>query len=239
MVRAMQGSKLVPVAVVVIALAAAGAAWIAWSDAEAARAAEERVARREREQAERLERQREESMALMPPPLRGVALGMDLEEVRAVGHHLERSSSRPPAGLNLEMYEERLENGAQMMFGFSESTGHLQQVQVMSILPRLDAISLHLSAMNEQYGTPSGVWDCPDTQGLPTRRFTWRHSQTAIADVFLVYNGRASLTLYLATPEIIGRSLRMSQCAPVPRERLDQFPTATPEQIQQATDEGG
>ncbi len=239
MVRAMQGSKLVPVALIVVALAVLGAGWLAWTDAQEARAAEERQARREREQVERLARQREESIALMPPPLHGVGLGMDLEEVRALGHNLERSASRSPAGLHLEMYEERLENGAQMMFGFSESTGHLQQVQVMSMLPRLEAIALHLSAMNEQYGTPSGVWDCPDTQGLPTRRFTWRHSQTAISDVFLVYNNRASLTLYIATPETIGRSLRMSHCTPVPRERLDQFPTATPEQIRQATEEGG
>lgn len=234
-----QGSRLVPVAIVVIALASLGAGWIAWSNAEQARIAREDDEREARQQAERLARQREESMALMPPPLRGVALGMDLEEVRAVGHNLERSTSRPPAGMHLDMYEERLENGAQMMFGFSDSTGHLQQVQVMSMLPRLDAIALHLSAMNEQYGTPSGVWDCPDTQGLPTRRFTWRHSQTAISDVFLVYNDRASLTLYIATVDTIARSLRMGQCTPVPRERLDQFPTASPEQIREATEQGG
>lgn len=225
------------------ALAAVGVlglgAWLWWKDAESAEIAASRAARSEREQAARLTRQREESASLMPDVLEGVSLGMSVAEVRAGGHAIERAAAAAPEGLPLEMYEERLPNGAQIMFGFSDTTGRLQQVQVMSLLPRLDAIALHLSAMNERYGTPSGVWDCPDTQGLPTRRFTWRHAQTAIADVFLVYNGRASLTLYLATPEIIGRSLRMSRCEPVPRERLDQFPTATPEQIQRAAAQSG
>ncbi|MBX7195656.1 MAG: hypothetical protein K1X94_26605 [Sandaracinaceae bacterium] len=230
----MQRSTVVTLSVLVLGALAFGG-WMWWQDAEAERARVEREERREREQAVRLVRQREESMSLMPEALTGVALGMTVEEVRATGHRLEPSSSRPPEGLELTMYEERLTSGAQMMFGFSRGSGHLQQIQVMSLLPRVEAIAPHLQAMNERYGTPSGIWDCPDTQGLPTRRFTWRHAQTAISDVFLLYNGRASLTLYIATPDTIGRSLRMSHCAPVPRERLDQFPTASPEQIQHAT----
>jgi hypothetical protein len=238
MVRAMQRSRNVAVALAVLGVLGLGA-FMWWQDTEAERARVAREEREEREQAARLERQREESRSLMPEPLSDVALGMTLEEVRATGHHLEPTARGAPEGLRLVMYEERLPNGAQMMFGFSEDTGHLQQVQVMSLLPRLEAIALHLQAMNERYGTPSGAWDCPNTQGLPTRRFTWRHAQTAIADVFLVYNNRASVTLYIATPDTIGRSLRMSSCVPVPRERLDQFPTATPEQIQRAVEEGG
>ncbi len=236
----MQRSALVPVSIVLV-LAALGAwGFFAWRDAVEVREREEAEAREEAEQAERRERQREESRALMPEPLSEVALGMTVEEVRATGHRITPTTGQQPAEVeSLTMYEERLPNGAQIMFGFGRQSGHLTQVQVMSLLPQLDAIAPHLQAMNERYGTPNGVWDCPDTQGLPTRRFTWRHSQTAIADVFLVYNGRASLTLYIATPETIGRSLRRSSCTPVPRERLDQFPTATPEQIQRATQEGG
>ncbi len=182
------------------------------------------------------ERQREESQSLMPEQVANVSLGMTVEEVRAAGHDIHAPQGRPTdARMHLRLFEERLANGAQIMFGFSDSTGHLVQIQLMSLLPRLDAIPVHLSAMNERYGTPSGIWDCPDTEGVPTRRFTWRHSHTAIADVFLIYNNRASLTFYIATPETIQRSLHMSQCAPVPRERLEQFPTATPEQIQRLT----
>jgi hypothetical protein len=235
----MQRSALVPVSIVLV-LAALGAwAFFAWREAEDARARDEAAERDEAEEAERRARQREESMALMPEPLAGVGLGMTVEEVRATGHRIAPAAGRqPPATEHLTMYEERLENGAQIMFGFSDLTGRLTQVQVMSLLPRVEAIAPHLQAMNERYGTPNGVWDCPDTQGLPTRRFTWREAQTAVSDVFLLYNGRVSLTLYIATPETIGRSLRMSHCVPVPRERLDQFPTASPEQIQRATQEG-
>ena len=216
-------------------LAGLVAVWF-WSlRAEEERARQEQAAREATETRAR-DRQREESQALMPDQVETLWLGMTVDEVRAAGHDLQVPQGRPTdERMHLRLFEERLANGAQIMFGFSDATGHLQQIQLMSLLPQLDAIPVHLSAMNERYGNPSGIWDCPDTEGLPTRRFTWRHSHTAIADVFLVYNNRASLTLYIATPETIMRSLRMSQCAPVPRERLDQFPTATPEQIQRMT----
>lgn len=235
----MQRSALVPASIVLVLAALGVWAFFGWREAEAERERAEAAEREEAEAAERLARQREESMALMPEPLAGVALGMTVEEVRATGHRITPAAGRqPPATEHLTMYEERLANGAQIMFGFSDRTERLTQVQVMSLLPRVEAIAPHLQAMNERYGTPNGVWDCPDTQGLPTRRFTWREAQTAVSDVFLLYNGRVSLTLYIATPETIGRSLRMSRCVPVPRERLDQFPTASPEQIQRATQEG-
>jgi hypothetical protein len=207
-----------------------------WSARAAEEEAQREEAAREATAQRARDRQREESQSLMPEPVENLWLGMTVEEVRAAGHDVQVPQGRPTdERMNLRLFEERLENGAQIMFGFSQTTGHLQQIQLMSLLPQLDAIPVHLSAMNERYGNPSGIWDCPDTEGLPTRRFTWRHSHTAIADVFLVYNNRASLTLYIATPDTIMRSLRMSQCAPVPRERLDQFPTATPEQIQRVT----
>ena len=209
--------------------------WL-WSNHVAQETEQREASEREEVAARARERQREESQSLMPEPVANLSLGMTVEEVRAAGHDIH-----PPQGrqaderMHLRLFEERLANGAQIMFGFSDSTGNLMQIQLMSLLPQLDAIPVHLSAMNERYGTPSGIWDCPDTEGVPTRRFTWRHAHTAIADVFLVYNNRASLTLYIATPETIQRSLQMSQCTPVPRERLDNFPTATAEQIQRLT----
>lgn len=209
--------------------------WL-WSNHVAQETEQREASEREEVAARARERQREESQSLMPEPVANLSLGMTVEEVRAAGHDIH-----PPQGrqaderMHLRLFEERLANGAQIMFGFSDSTGNLMQIQLMSLLPQLEAIPVHLSAMNERYGTPSGIWDCPDTEGVPTRRFTWRHAHTAIADVFLVYNNRASLTLYIATPETIQRSLQMSQCTPVPRERLDNFPTATAEQIQRLT----
>lgn len=209
--------------------------WI-WSNHVAQENAAREASEREAVETRARDRQREESQSLMPEQVENVSLGMTVEEVRAAGHDIHPPHGRPvDERMNLRLYEERLANGAQIMFGFSDTTGNLMQIQLMSLLPQLAAIPVHLSAMNERYGTPSGIWDCPDTEGVPTRRFTWRHAHTAIADVFLVYNNRASLTFYIATPETIQRSLHMSQCAPVPRERLEQFPTATAEQIQRLT----
>lgn len=210
-------------------------AWL-WSNRVAEETAAREASEREAIATRARARQHEESQNLMPEPVADVALGMTVEEVRAAGHDIHPPQGRPTdERMHLRLFEERLANGAQIMFGFSDTSGHLMQVQLMSLLPQLEAIPVHLSAMNERYGTPSGIWDCPDTEGVPTRRFTWRHAHTAIADVFLVYNNRASLTFYIATPETIQRSLHMSQCTPVPRERLDNFPTATAEQIQRLT----
>ena len=210
-------------------------AWF-WSNHIAQETSQREASEREAIAARARERQHEESQNLMPEPVADLALGMTVEEVRAAGHDIHPPHGRPTdERMHLNLFEERLASGAQIMFGFSDTTGHLMQVQLMSLLPQLEAIPVHLSAMNERYGTPSGIWDCPDTEGVPTRRFTWRHAHTAIADVFLVYGNRASLTFYIATPETIQRSLQMSQCTPVPRERLDNFPTATAEQIQRLT----
>jgi hypothetical protein len=240
MVPRMQRSALVPVSLALVLAGLAAWGFFAWRDAEQARERAEEEAREERERDARVARQREESMALMPDVLAGVGLGMTVEEVRATGHRISPAPGREPSpSEHLTMYEERLPNGAQIMYGFGDTSGRLSQVQVMSLLPTTDAIAPHLQAMNERYGTPSAVFDCPDTQGVPTRRFVWRESQTAVSDVFLLYNGRVSLTLYVASPDTIQRSLRLGNCVPVPRERLDQFPTASPEQIQRATQEGG
>lgn len=215
------------------ALALAIWGWSAWTahqeDLAETEAAAERVAARE----ERHERILEESRGLMPEMLEGVALGMPLDQVRdARGGQMMRSGREQ---LDLTMYEERLRNGGQVMYGFtSGDEPRLVQVQVLSLLPTHDAIVPHLEAMNVRYGRPSGVWDCPTTGGVPTRRFTWRGSHVTVSDVFLLYGERVSLTLYIATTDQIGRSLRTASCIPVPAERIQSFPVATPEQMQAA-----
>lgn len=210
--------------------------WSAWIDAEE-RAEEEAVAaRREarmQQAEERVGRLMAESRELMPEVVEGSALGMQLDEVRAARAPRITQSSAGRGG-PLTMYEERLANGGQVMYGFDPQSQRLVQVQVLSLLPTVDAIAPHLAAMNERYGPPTGVWDCPTTGGVPTRRFTWRRSYTTVSDVFLIYGERVSLTLYIATSEQIGQSLQMARCVPVARERIGEFPIATPEQMQQA-----
>lgn len=207
----------------------------AWIDGQARAREEARVARREargREEQQRLARLIEESRELMPEVVSGVALGMSLDEVRqARGPRMAPSGQR---GGPLAMFEERLGNGGQVMYGFEPGAGRLVQVQVLSLLPTVDAIAPHLAAMHERYGTPTGIWDCPTTGGVPTRRFTWRRSETTVSDVFLIYGDRVSITLYIATSDQIGRSLQMASCTPVTREGLAEFPIASPEQMQEA-----
>lgn len=210
-----------------------------WIDEEARAAEEVRVARREareREEEQRLRRLVRESGELMPEVVQGVALGMGMDEVRRV-----RGARMVPSGQrsgSLTMFEERLHNGGQVMYGFDLSAQRLVQVQLLSLLPTVDAISPHLAAMHERYGTPTGIWDCPTTGGVPTRRFTWRRSETTVSDVFLIYGDRVSITLYVATSDEMGRSLQMASCTPVTRARLAEFPIASAEQMEEAARSG-
>lgn len=225
-------------AVVAITAAASGAVWYGQQDAGAeatARAQAARAQRRERDRArdERIQRIQEESADLMPDLLEGVHLGMPLEEVRRARPRIEANpTARDPAEPHLRMYAEQFPNGARAVYAFENPSQRLQRVQVLSLLPDARAIAPHLAAMNEQYGSPTGVWDCPQTGGVPTRRFTWRHGETTVADIFLVYGGRVSVTLYIAPSEVIAQSLRRSGCHPVrDRSALERFPAADPEQL--------
>lgn len=219
-------------------------AYVTWSDAREAEAAEarrqERLDRRARA-AEELEEQmvplRRESAELMPPPLAGVELGMTLEELRAA-----RSGLRPGrSDAAMDFFEEVLSNNAQVMYGVDREMNRVSQVQVLSRVP-VEGVAPHLVSMNGEYGTPTGIWNCPASgaAGVPTRRFTWRRSAVTIQDIFLLHPSGVSVTLYIAPTEIIGASLRISHCTPVrSQEELAEFPVATPEQMQQSVEETG
>ena len=216
-------------------LGAAAALWIGNERDIAARQArrEERRAERETEVEPALRELESESGPLIPDLVGEIALGQTLESVRAARRGAMHPS-RAHADRWLSIYEEDLPNGGQAIYGFDRESGRLAQVQILSLLPGVDAIGPHLQAMNETYGTPTGIWDCPITGGVPTRRFTWRRAHTTISDVFLLYGDRVSLTLYIATTEQIGRSLAMAACRPVTAEHIAEFPVATAEQMQAA-----
>lgn len=200
------------------------------AEEDARRALDARHAAEQRASAERLlERVREESVALVPPMLRGVQLGMSERELAVV----RPASARDPRNRDPDMLfrTENLPNGASVVYGLELRSLRLAQLQVLSLLPSASALGQHLTAMNETYGRPTGYWDCPDTGGVPTRRFTWRKSALTVMDVFLIYRGRVSLTLYLAPTESIGASLQRSHCRPVPPADFERFPVATDDQM--------
>lgn len=232
-------------AIIALAVVGGGGAALFWysgrvADEEAAAERERRAEAREQRQEEALDWLQDvqaESRDLMPPMLEGIGLGMNLDEIRGLrGDRLQPSRNREEGKIWME---EALGNGAQILLGFEATSRRLIQVQVLSRVP-VEAIAPHLTAMSEQYGSPTGIWDCPNTGGLPTRRFTWRKNHTTIADVFLVHPGGISITLYIAPTETIGGSLRMASCRPIQsREDLGNFPIATPEQVQQVAAETG
>ncbi|MCC6873556.1 MAG: hypothetical protein IT378_04535 [Sandaracinaceae bacterium] len=230
-------SWIVLIAAVVLALIGFVGWWGLREASEQARADRDAASR---ERAEREARRdgaaRSESADLMPDVLRGLALGMTLDEVRASRSAGGASPSAIGASRGpgfgepgLSALEEQLPNGARVVYGFRDE--RLERLQVLSLLPSAEAIGPHLAAMNARYGTPTGAWDCPQTGGVPTRRFTWRHARTTVSDVFLIYGGRVSVTLYIAPSSVIAQSLARSSCRPISADELEVFPVATPEQM--------
>jgi hypothetical protein len=200
---------------------------------EARAQSDRRQERAERVRDRRLEGLREESGNLMPGVIEGVALGLDRETIQRVRPAMRIKME--PGDPGLVYYDETLANGAQVVYGFAEDSDLLAQVQIMSLLPSADAIAPHLQAMMEEYGTFTGIWDCPRTGDVPTRRFTWRRGETTVSDVFLVYGNRVSVTFYIASSDRIAQSLRRASCRPLQSlEELDNFPVASLEQIQNA-----
>lgn len=172
-----------------------------------------------------------ESRQLVPEVLRGVELGMTVEELTRLRPHARTTRQGRGAVRRTDdpydWLQEDLSSAARALYAFDEEEGRLVQIQVLSLVPGSEAIPPHLTAMNEQYGRPTGVWDCPRTQELPpTRRFTWRRAFTAVQDVILLYQGRASITFYLAPSEEIERSLRRARCVPIGADRAGHMPVA-------------
>ena len=232
-----------PVLLVIALVAAAAVALgvLYWKDAQAERAAEEERARereaeaaaRDEQRAEALRELREESAELIPDVLGDLALGMTRDELRAVRREVRPRIGGAPDPLGLTYMEEQLPNRSQVVYGL-DTEGRLAQLQILSVLPSAGALEAHLTAMIETYGRPSGIWDCPDTGGVPTRRFTWRRAETALADILLIYGNRISQTLYIAPQGMIGASLRRAACRPVQSTaQLENFPVTTVEAIQQ------
>ncbi len=197
---------------------------------EARRAREERRRARERQRAEVLRAAREESRRVVPEILEGVAIGMGIEELRAVrraarGSDVERRAAE-------RWFEETLSNGAQVLYGFTDD-----RLVMLQVLSRIDprGVGPHLTAMRERYGTPTGVYRCSaqSAAGVPTLRFLWRRSHLTVQDIFLIHAGGVSVTLYIAPTDRVAGSLQVAGCRPVrSREELGELPFATPEMLE-------
>jgi hypothetical protein len=223
---------LVIVVAIVIALFAGWSYLGAQREAEREAEHRARIAQREAREAHATEEARTESAELLHEVLPGIALGTDLDAVRHArpADAVSRSTSHTDPGFDL--YEEQLPNGAQVMYGFSARTHLLERIQMLSMLPDVDSLVPHLTAMQSAYGAPTGIWDCTDEAGISTRRFTWRGSHTGLADIALIYGTRVSLTLYVTSNEQMARSLQRAGCQPTPPGEVGNLRTSAPEQIE-------
>ncbi len=233
MIAALDKSTWVPM-VALAAFLCLGAGFLKYQDYQAEEELRERA--EAREEAERAEAERarnwfvelqNESEEKIPDMLEGVRLGHTLEELREARPRARRSHQQSQ---ELRFFSEQLANGSQVMYGFDRESDRLIQVQVMSRIP-VEGLGPHLTAMNEVYGSPTGIWDCRG-EGPPVRRFTWRGRVLGIADAVLLHPGGASITLFIGPTAHVGRSLERGGCQPISsRDQIDRFPVATGEDI--------
>lgn len=167
------------------------------------------------------------SARLMPPGFAGLRLGMsavDLRRTRPNAHLDPRARTDGRA-----LWEESDESGARVLYLLSTATQTVVQVQFASRLESQAGLATHLSALRDRYGTPTGVWDCPETEEAPPlRRFTWRSQGASLMEAILLYQNTVSLTLVIGTNADLGDALTRSRCQPVRTpEQLERFPVAS------------
>ncbi|MEM9068209.1 MAG: hypothetical protein AAGE52_06870 [Myxococcota bacterium] len=226
-----------PLIVAVVVAVGGGLGVIAYLDYQESRRSEEarearRARRSEREQAREaaIDRVRSESDTVVPRALAGAALGQREADLRR--HRPQAAESRVARQAAERWLEERLPNGAQALYGFTNE--RLVMIQVLSRI-RPEGTAPHLTALQELYGTPTAVYRCPaeSAAGVPTLRFLWRKNHITVQDIFLIHPGGVSVTLYIAPTEVIASSLQVAACRPVrSREELNELPIATPEMLE-------
>ncbi len=182
------------------------------------------TARRAQAMLEQIARQ---SRGLMPDGYSGVYLSMPLDELRRVRTRVQRDAQVRPDGI--EVWEEDDPNGARVIYMVSPVAHLLEQVQFASRFDDTQQLTTHLQAMTGRYGTPTGIWDCPQTEeASPVRRFTWRHEGASVMEATLIAGGRVAVTLVVANNDDIGAALSRSHCEPVrSAEQLERFPVAS------------
>lgn len=171
----------------------------------------------------------EGSQRLMPEGFEQLFVSMPLADLRRLRPRIRRDTS--PAGNRndgQEVWEEDDASGARVVYLVSSRAQLLNQVQFASRLTSAPELTAHMQAMTARYGTPTGIWDCPETpESSPLRRFTWRRPGASVMDVVLIYGNTIALTLVIAATDDVARALARSQCQPVRSpEAIANFPVA-------------
>jgi hypothetical protein len=171
-----------------------------------------------------LQRIGEQSQQLMPEGYRDIYIGMSLRDLRAARRAVQRGRQTASGG---SLWEEDDANGARIVYVLSPSD-LITQVQFMSRLDDPDALGPHFAALQHNYGRPTGIWDCPETEEAPPiRRFTWRREGASLMEAVLIHGNTVSITLIVSPTEDVAAALQRSRCTIVQNaEQLARFPVA-------------
>lgn len=163
----------------------------------------------------------------MPDGFQDLALTQSIADVRRIRGALRTVSDDPQKAEDPTQWvtlEESSTNGARVRYRFFQD--RLVELQILSILPDTSAVPPHLAAMNERYGPPNRILDCPEPIAYPSRRFVWDRSPVAVADAFLLYGERVSVTWSVMSRARMFGSLSRGRCRVISADALERFPVA-------------
>ncbi len=171
----------------------------------------------------------ETSHGLMPEGFDRLYVSMPLDSLQRI-----RTSVRQEHGAlaqrddTQQVWAEDDPGGARVIYLVAPRSQLVTQVQFMSRLQHTEELGPHFRALQDRYGQPTGVWDCPETPTTsPMRRFTWRREGSSLMEAVLIYGSTIAITLIIAATEDIGAALRRGGCQPVQgNEALARFPVA-------------
>jgi hypothetical protein len=176
-----------------------------------------------------MEELQQASASLMPEGYGGVQLGMSLEDLHRVRHAIRRDAPNgAPRTDGREVWVEDDPSGAQVIYLIDLATRRLAQIQFASVIHTGDELRTHFEAMENRYGHPTGLWDCPGgSESAPLRRFTFRREIASVEEAVLIYQGNIALTLIVASNDDIAQALSRSHCTPVhDPDAMTNFPVA-------------
>lgn len=171
----------------------------------------------------------ETSHGLMPEGYEALYISMPFDHLQRLRPNIRRE--RGALGQRddgQEVWAEDDPGGARVVYLVSAGGQLLTQVQFMSRLDRAEELDPHFRALQQRYGQPTGVWNCPETPtASPMRRFTWRREGASLMEAILIHGSSIAVTLVVAATGDVGAAVQRAQCQPARNaQEIANFPVA-------------